>query len=252
VKNEVQTTGGETQENDHSYRALLLGYPRTLWTLEAVRNAVKIVDGVRDCRLFDPLGGVDVSLSKFNFFLFGGRLFGTQRLLGTPYFFDVLVATFPGFLWEAEGLVTGVQNDVEKAIRQVRPISIFPNLRLANNVLVGIRASVQIKSGHDKNAVAASIKEKLESRVNTLGLGNAVLYSEVMCDCMGVAGVIDIQQLHLRRCPPLLGMITFGRSERFQGEVIEAAVGANLPLLPDEIAVFEVDSGLIDLEVSDR
>jgi hypothetical protein len=69
-------------------------------------------------------------------------------------------------------------------------------------VLVGIRANVLIKSGHDRNAVVASIKEKLEHRVNVLGLGSAVLYAEVLCDCMDVAGVIDVQGLHLRRCPP--------------------------------------------------
>jgi hypothetical protein len=252
VKNELPTTGGELQEDDTSYRALLLGWPRTLWTLEAVRNAVKNVDGVRDCRLFDPLGGVDVSLSKFSFFNFSQRQFGTQRLLGSPYFFDILVAVHPGFLWENEGLVTGVQDDVEKAIREVRPISIFPNLRLANNVLVGIRANILIKSGHDKNAVIASIKEKLELRLNALGLGNSVLYAEVLCDCMDVAGVIDVQQLHLRRCPPLLGTITFGRSQHFQGQVIEMAVGENLPLLPDEISIFKIDSQLIDLQVGDR
>jgi uncharacterized phage protein gp47/JayE len=252
VQNEAPTTGGEVPEDDTLYRALLLGRPRTLWTLEAVRSAIKSVDGVRDCRLFDPLGGVDVSLSKFNFFLFSGRRFGTQRLLGTPYFFDILVAIYPGFLWESAGQVTGVQEAVANAIREVRPISIFPNLRLANNVLVGIRASVLIKSGHDRNAVAASMKDKLERRVNTLGLGTAVLYSEVMRDCMEVAGVIDVQQLHLRRCPPLLATITFGKSQRFQGQVIEAAVGENLLLLPDEIAVFEIDSQLIDLQVSDR
>ena len=94
-----------------------------------------------------PLGGVDVSLSKFNFFVFGQRRFGTQRQLGTPYFFDVLVAIYPGFLWETQGQVTGVEDAVEKAIREVRPISIFPNVRLANNVLVGIRASVLIRLG---------------------------------------------------------------------------------------------------------
>jgi hypothetical protein len=252
VKNDLASAGGELLEDDVSYRDLLLGRPRTLWTIEAVRSVVKSVDGVRDCRLFDPFGGVDVSLSKFNFFLFGGRRFGTQRLLGTPYFFDILVATFPGFLWESEGPVSGVRDAVENAIREVRPISIFPNLRLANNVRVGLRANILIKSGHDRNAIVASIKENLERRVNTLGLGNAVLYSEVMCDTKDVAGVIDVQQLHLRRCPPLLATISFGKSERFQNEVIEMAVGENLPLLPDEIAVFEIDTRLIDLEVTDR
>src|SRR5262249_16004709 len=134
VKNEAPTTGGDTVEDDASYRTLLLGRPRTLWTLEAVRSAVRSVDGVRDCRLFVPVGGVDVGLSRFNSFLFGGQRFSEQRLLGTPYFFDILVAIYPGYLWESEGQLSGLRDEVEKAIRNVRPISIFPNLRLANDV----------------------------------------------------------------------------------------------------------------------
>jgi hypothetical protein len=69
---------------------------------------------------------------------------------------------------------------------------------------------------------------------------------------MEVAGVVDVQQLHLRRCPPLLATVTFGKSERFVNQVIEAAVGENIPLLADEIAVFHIDSRLIEIEVSDR
>ena len=107
----------------------------------------------------------------------------------------------------------------------------FTKAIIAGEPIIGIRAAVLIRPGHDRNAVAASIKEKLERRVNTLGLGNAVLYSEVMRDCMEVAGVMDVQQLHLRRCPPLLATITFGKSERFQNQVIEAAVGENIPLV---------------------
>lgn len=252
VKNEAPAKDGEQSEDDASYRGLLLGYPRTLWTLEAVTHAVKRVDGVRDCRSFDPLGGVDVSLSKFKSFLFTQRRFGTQRLLGTPYFFDIMVAIHPGFPWESEGGVTGVKEAIETALRDVRPISIFPNLRLANNILVGLRAKVLIKPGHDRNAVAASIKERLESRVSALKLGGEVLYSAVLCDCVEAAGVVDMQQLHLRRCPPLFARVSFGSRLRFQSDVIEAAVGENLALLPDEIAVFKVDAELIDLEVSDR
>lgn len=238
-------------EDDSSYRDLLLGFPRTLWTLEAVRKVVKSIDGVRDCRLFDPLGGVDVSLSKFALFSFSQRRFGTQRLLGTPYFFNILVATLPGFLWESEGVVTGLKETIENAIRDVRPISIFPNLQRADDVRIGIRARVLIRTGHDKNSVVASIKESLERRINALGLGNSVLYSEVLCDCMNVSGVVDIQRLHLRRCPPLFLTINLGR-QRFQSQIIEAAVGENISLLPHEIAVFEIDSDLFDVEVSDR
>lgn len=252
VKNAAALTGGEAREDDATYRARLLGYPRTLWTLEAVRQAVKGVDGVRDTRLFDPLGGVDVSLSKFKLFAYNQRRFGTQRLLGTPYYFDVLVATYPGYPWESQPGLSGVKESIEEAVREVRPIAIFPNVRRANNVLVGLRARVLVKLGHDRNGVVASIKEKLARRVDALGLGGGVLFSEVQCDCMAVAGVVDVRQLHLRRCPPLLAGVSFGPRQKLQGSVIEAAVGENLDLLPNEVAVFQVDSELIDVEVTDR
>lgn len=249
--NAAALTGGEQQEGDEPYRQRLVGRPRTLWTLQAVRSAVLAVDGVRDCRLSDPLGGVDVSLSKFNFFVFNKRRFGSRRQLGTPYFFDVMVAVRPGFLWESSGGLVGVKDAVQAAIDQVRPISIFPNLRLANDVSVGFRARVLTRPGHDSDAVAASIKAKLEGRVNALGLGNAVLCSQVVCDIRDVPGVVDVQQVHLRRYPPVMGAITFGRSPRFGGDVIEAPVGENIALRPEEIAVFRVDSPLIDIQVSD-
>jgi hypothetical protein len=140
---------------------------------------------------------------------------------------------------------------IEAAIDPVRPVSIFPNLSLANDVLVGLRAGVRIQSGHDAGAVAASIKDRLGQRVGALGLGGAVLFAEVMADLMAVTGVRDVQGLHLRRYPPQMGGITFGRSPRFSGTVLELPVGENIDLLPDEIAVFRVDSPLIDVQVSD-
>ncbi len=252
VKNEAALTGGEILEDDTAYRTLLLGYPRTLWTLEAVRNAVKLVDGVRDCRIFDPLGGVDVSQSIFQFFGFGQRRFGTQRTLGTPYFFDILVAVFPGFPWESQPGLAGVQEAVQNAVAQVRPVSIFPNIRRANNVIVGLRAQVLIKSGHDKNGVIASIKDKLTLRVDSLGLGGGVLFSQVQVDIMSIPGVVDVQGLHLRRCPPVLSRVTFGGPWKFQTEMIEFPIGENIDLSPNEIAVFQIDSDLIDIQVADR
>lgn len=252
VQNEQPTSGGELQEDDESFRAQLLGHPRTLWTLEAVRRAIKAVDGVRDCRLFDPLGGVDVSQSRFGLFPFAQRRFGTQRLLGTPYFFDVLVAVFPGFPWESQPGVVGLKEAIENAIRELRPVSIFPNIRRANNVVVGLRARILIKSGHDRQGVVASIKDRLSRRVNAQGLGNGALFSDVNCDCRAVSGVIDVQGLHLRRCPPEFAGVSFGPRQRFQAHTIEAAIGENIDLTPNEIAVFRIDSELIQLEVSDR
>jgi hypothetical protein len=250
--NEQPTAGGELQEDDISFRTLLLGFPRTLWTLESVRQAVKAVDGVRDCWLLDPAGGVDVSGSRFKLFAFSQRRFGSQRLLGSPYRFQVLVATLPGYPWDSFGGATGVREEVEKALEAVRPVSIFPALRRANHVQVGLRARVLTAAGHDSPGVLAEITRALEHRINALGLGRSVLYSEVLYDAMGVAGVIDVQGLRLRRCPPLLERITFGRHGRFQGEVVELPVGENLDLDPDEIAEFKIDGDLLDVQVGDR
>ena len=252
AQNTTAAAGGDQLEDDETYRARLLGRPRTLWTLDAVRSVVKDLDGVRDARLFDPSGGVDVSLSKFNLFAFYTRKFGVQRSLGSPYFFDILVAVEPGYLWDTSGSVTGLQPTVEAAVAEVRPISIFPNIRPANNVFIGVRADVSIKSGHDNSAVAASLKNALQQRVNALGLGGSVLHSEIVHDFMDVAGVVDVQQLHLRRCPSILGSVTFGSTPRFQAQIIEAAAGDNIDLKPDEIATFQVDSPFTDLEISDR
>jgi hypothetical protein len=61
-------------------------------------------------------------------------------------------------------------------------------------------------------------------------------------------GVLDVQGLHLRRYPSRFGGINFGGG-LFRDAPEEVAVGENLALAPDEIAVFGVDSELIDIEV---
>jgi hypothetical protein len=57
--------------------------------------------------------------------------------------------------------------------------------------------------------------------------------------------------MHLRRSPPAFGRITFG-AVPFQSTTLEAAVGENLLMGPREIAIFRLDSGLIDIEVVRR
>jgi hypothetical protein len=250
--NDAPFAGGDAVADDETYRGRLLGRSRTLWTADAVLDAVRAVDGVRDCRLSDPLGGVDVSKSLFNLFAYGKRRFGQQRFLGTPYFFDVLVAPYPGFLWESDGGAIGVRRAVEAALEGVRPIGIFPNVRLADSVVVGIRANVLTRPGVSADGVTAALKDVFGRRLAGLGLGGSVVYAEVLCDCMNVSGVVDIQNVHLRRYPPLFGQIAFGDREPFLSEVIEADIGENLALSSTEVAVFVYDSGLIDLQVSEK
>jgi hypothetical protein len=250
--NTAPFTGGDLLADDETYRAQLLRLPRTLFTVPAVAATVLNVDGARDCRVSDPLGGVDVSLSIFNSFVFDRRRFGQARFLGTPYFFDVLVAPQPGYAWETIGAVIGLRDRVAAAVDTVRPIGIFPNIRLADLVVVGVRANITTQPGMDLVAVGAALKSAFERRVAGLGLGSAVLASEVLRDLLNVSGVVDVQNLHLRRNPPTFGSIVFGDREQFQGAAIEADLGANLALTSNEIATFQYDSQLIDLRVSDR
>ena len=126
------------------------------------------------------------------------------------------------------------------AVDTVRPIGIFPNIRIANAVSVGVRANIVTRPGADSTAVNTALKTAFEQRVAGLGFGDAVLASEVIRDFMNVTGVVDVQNLHLRRYPPAFGSIIFGDREQFQDAVIEADLAANLALSPDEIATFRV------------
>jgi hypothetical protein len=239
---------GNDPESDEVYRTRLLGWPRNLWTLESVRRAVLEVPGVIDVLPFDPLGGVDISQSYFNLFQFSERLFSGERRLGEPYFFDIIVAHEFAWPWETVGVVTGIATQVRSAIDRVRPVGIHPNVIQADHIEVGLQARVLVASGYDSHALLAAVKQRIAQDLRTLKLGSDVLYSQMMCAFMDQPGVMDVQNLRLRRCPAAFGRITFG-GVPFQAGVIEAGPGENLPMNPTEIAVFRLDSDLIDLEV---
>jgi len=246
VQNAQPFTGGEAFESDDDYRVRLLGLPRTLWTPESVRRAVLDIGGVIDVLLFDPLGGVDVSQSYFNLFNFNKRLFSSERSVGNPYFFDIIVAHEFVWPWRTTGSVPGIFEQVSEAVDQVRPVGIHPNVVEANHIDVGVRATVTIQGGYDQQALLASIKQRLAKDIGAQKLGSTVRYSQVMYAFVEQPGVIDVQQLHLRRCPPAFGRITFGAVPH-QTQVIEAAVGENLEMGATELAVFR--TYLIEFEV---
>jgi uncharacterized phage protein gp47/JayE len=257
VANAEAFTGGEQYESDGDYRTRLLGLPRNMWTLESVRRAALDVTGVIDVLPSDSLGGVDVSLSYFNLFNFNERRFSSQRQLGEPYFFDVTVAHEIAWPWRntpvqlpggATITIPGVYERVLAAIDRVRPIGIHPNIVEADLIEVGVRATVTMEPGHDVQSLIASIKQSIAIDIGTPKLGNNVLFSQIMRAFGEQPGVVDVQNLHLRRCPAAFGRITFG-SAPFQATVFEAAVGENLAMGPTEIAFFRLDSGLIEIEV---
>jgi uncharacterized phage protein gp47/JayE len=257
AKNPQPLTGGTQPEPDGVYRERILGLPHGLWTLESVRSAVCDVDGVTDVLLFDALGGVDASQSYFNLFRFNERVFGGERALGEPYFFDIVVAHEFARPWLTESIpglaspVRGLFEQVTEAVDRVRPLGIHPNVIEADHVEVGVRARILVEAGHDEQALLAGLKDALANSLATLKLGGDVLFSRVMHAFVEQSGVIDVQDMHLRRCPPAFGRITFGEVP-LQADVIEAPSGENLRLGPREVAVFRFDSELIDIEAVPR
>jgi uncharacterized phage protein gp47/JayE len=245
--NPAVMAGGELFESDADYRQRLLGLPRSIWTLDALLAQVLELSGVRDAAAFDPGAGADVSQSYFNLFLFGERAFSSDRPLSSPYYFDVVVATETGWPWTTAGGVTGVVDDVQAAVRNLRPVSIFPNIIQADTVEIGVRAILVVAGGSDTDAIRAEVISAVHESVNALRIGRIVLYSDVLLLARTVPGVLDVQNLHLRRCPPIFSGVNFAGA--LFGEMVEMAEGENVVLGPHEIAHFTIDSQLIDIQV---
>jgi uncharacterized phage protein gp47/JayE len=252
VTNPAPVADGEALEDDEAYRARLLARPRTMWTLESVRREVMDVPGVIDVLATDDLGGVDVSQGYFKLFAFGQRAFSADRRLGEPYFFDVIVAHEPSRRWDTTGNVSGVYERVRAAVDRVRPAGIHANIVQADHIEIGVRARVVAEAGHDRPALVAAIKERLARDIGALRrLGGAVLFSQTLRAFVEQAGVVDVQDLHLRRRPAAFGRFSFGGAA-FQTQAIESPVGANVAMGRTEIAVFRVDSDLIEIEAAPR
>lgn len=168
--------------------------------------------------------------------------------MGEAYFFDIVVAHEFAWPWRTDGNVPGIFDQVTAAVEQVRPIGIYPNVVEADQIDIGMRAKVIVRGGYDEHALLASIRQRLASDMRALSLGDDVLYSQVISALVEQPGVVDVQQLRLRRCPPAFGRISFG-SVPHQTGIIEAAVGENLEMRATEQAVFHADGDLIEFEV---
>lgn len=249
VTNRAATSGGSTEESDESYRGRLLGLARNLWTVDAVAQAALAVDGVVDVVLSDPLGGVDVSQSYFDLFNFDQRAFSSERRVGEPYFFSVVVAHDFVHPWLSIGSVRGIRDQVTTAVDAVRPIGIHANVVEADHIEIGLRATVVVASGSDGTGLLASIRQRLATDIGSLRLGGDVLYSQVVRAFVEQPGVLDVQGLHLRRLPPAFGRITFGDDVLMQAVLAEAAVGENLAMGPTELATFVAGDDTFDVTV---
>jgi len=241
VEHTAPLSGGELRWSDARYRQLLLRAPRSLWTTDAIRVAVSLVPGVRQVQVHDRWGGLDLHQSVFGNFNFIERVFSSERDLGTPYYFSVLVAPTPAAIWEGG---YGLRAAAESAIEELRPVGIFPQVTQAEEVGIGVSARLVVSGiplpGGPKAAVNASeaaaglkvrLMERIRQYVDTLGFGEPVRAAEVTWAMMNEPGVADVQDLRLLRAPP-----PFAAGSTATAQTL--ALGENATLQPDQIAVF--------------
>ena len=257
VSNLAAFSGGDGFVDDSTYRSQLQAQPRTFWTANAIQATVLGLGGVRDALVSDPYGGLDTSAPPFGGFCFGDALFQVQRDVSTPYFFTIVVASEPGVLWETDGSgdeqIQGLSDQILQALAPIRPISTFPTLVQADSVEVALRVQLTLQPGVDSGGLIAAARLAISNYIGTLRLGDSVLYSQVLRILAELSGVVDVQNLRLRRCPSVYGEVVFGPPVVYADPTdiaqLEAPCGGNLTLASNEVAVFAADSSLTDLEV---
>ena len=251
VTHNAPLSGGEELWPDERYRKLLMRAPRSLWTVEAIRLAAGLVPGVRHVQVHDPLGGLDIYQSIFGNFNFIDRVFGTERDLASPYYFTVMVAPTPAAIWDG---AHGLRYAVESAIEDLRPLGIFPEVKKATEVFVGVQADlvvtgVPLPSGPratvNGSIPAQMLKSRLLARIRRyidgLEFGEHVSAARVNWELLNEPCLADVQNFRLLRYPS-------NYDTRAASDLTRPAPQepwANIPLMADEIAVFVDDaSGL--------
>jgi hypothetical protein len=243
-------TGGERQWEDEPYRGLLLDAPRSIWSAEAIATTVSLLPGVRQVNVRDGWGGIDLSQSVFGDFTFLERLFAVDRDLASPFFVSVLVAPTEAAIWDGP---SGLRATVEAAIRDVRPVGVFPDVVEADQVFVAVQAEV-VTSGlalpagsaasTNSSPAALALKGRLNERlhrvVDRLRMAEPVRSAAVTAALMSEPGVTDVINQRLVRFPGLLDQIGSpspdpGTTDEGGPEVLGA--DENLALGADQIAV---------------
>ena len=248
-------SGGELLWPDTRYRQLLLQAPRSIWTVDAIRVAISLVPGVRQVQVHDGFGGLDIHQSIFGNFNFIERMFGTERDLGSPYYFTVLVAPTPGAIFEGPD---GLRVSIESAIEDLRPIGIFPRVERAEEIGVGVEAKLVVQglplptgpmAALNNSAAVRALKERLLLRlrryVDGLQFGDPVRASEIVWVLMNEPGIADVHDFKLLQYPPGFDVVDFSSGAELP-DIQKFDCGQNVRLQSNQIAVFVDDlSGLV-------
>ncbi len=245
-------SGGDLHWSDARYRQMLLRVPRSIWTVDALRLAVSLVPGVRQVVIRDGLGGLDINQSIFGNFNFIERVFGSERDLGSPYYFTILVAPTPAAIWEG---ADGLKVAVESAIDDLRPIGIFPRVERAQEIGIGVDADLVIKglplptgtkATVNASAAAVALKNRLLDRirayVDNLQFGEPVRAAEVIWAMMNEPGVADVLNLRLLRYPASFDAVDFSTAAD-SGDIEVLPAGENVTLQVNQIPVLVDDPG---------
>lgn len=243
-------SGGEQQWDDGRYRELLLDAPRSVWSAEAIATTVALLPGVRQVNVRDGWGGIDLSQSVFGDFTFLERLFAVDRDLASPFFVSVLVAPTEAAIWDGPN---GLRASVEAAIRDVRPVGVFPDVVEADQVFVAVQAEIvttglalpagsaaSTNSSPAALALKGRLNERLHRVVDRLRMAEPVRSAAVTAALMSEPGVTDVVNQRLVRFPGLLDPIgspppDSGATSDESPEVLGA--DENLVLGADQIAV---------------
>jgi uncharacterized phage protein gp47/JayE len=254
AKNANALSGGELFADDASYRRALYSLPRTVWTAEAVRAVILALDGVRDVLVYDPYGSLDSAAPAFAQDCFSEASFQTARDVCSPYFFTITVAPNPGVLWQGDGTIGGVCDEIVAAIAPIRPASIFPTIAQADSVEVAFRATIVVEVGVDTGSVASAIVAAYGQYIDSLRLGDAVLAAQVTRLVTEISGVDDVRDLRLRRCPPRFSEIVCGAPAKFGDDsdvaAYELGCGENVTLASREIAVVPANNAALAIGFS--
>ena len=194
----------------------------------------------------DGWGGIDLTQSVFGDFTFLERLFAADRDLASPYFVSVLVAPTEAAIWEGPN---GLRASVENAIRDVRPIGVFPDVVEADQVFLGVRADIvttglALPAGSaastDSSPAALALKGRLLDRlhrvVDSLRMAEPVR-------CAGDHGGADGRARRHRRGQPAAGPVpagcSTGSAARWTATTAAGARPRREPCrsAPDQIAV---------------
>lgn len=256
ITHSAALAGGEIGWPDDRYRRLLLGAPRSVWTIDAIEAAVARLPGVRQVQVHDEWGGLDIDRTIFGNFNFAERLFSAERDLANPYYLTVLIAPTPGAIWEGAG---GLRRAAEVAIEDMRPISIFPRIEQATPAGIGVACDLVVRdlplpsappatvnASATARALKARLLARLEGYVDGLGLGEPVRAAQVTAALMAEPGIADVRDLRLLLWPPGFDAIDLSLTGGpVATQVFEC--GDNIRLGATDIPVFVDDPARLNL-----